>query len=65
MVNSNLKLFMLSYGVVGGVVGVLIDENLRRAKTTHLDSICKFCKAGIAVFSEIYLREPNVADHFI
>jgi hypothetical protein len=52
---------MLPYGVVG----ILTDEYLAMSKTTHLDSIYKFCKAGIAVFSEVYLREPNVADHFI
>jgi hypothetical protein len=31
-------------------------------ETTCLESMYKFCKAVIAVFSTIYLREPTVAD---
>jgi hypothetical protein len=48
---------MLAY-----VVADLIDEYLRMSETTCLDSMYKFCKAVIVVFSEVYLREPNVYD---
>jgi hypothetical protein len=49
---------MIAYGVDGDV----IDEYLRLSKTTCLDSMYKSCEAVIGVFSEVYLRLPNVAD---
>ena len=49
---------MLAYGVSGD----LIDEYLRMSETTCLDSMYKFCKAVIAVFGEVYLRQPTAAD---
>lgn len=49
---------MLAYGVSGD----LIDEYLRMSETTYLDAMYKFCKAVIAVFGEVYLRQSNVAD---
>jgi hypothetical protein len=49
---------MLAYGVAGE----LIDECLRMRESTCLESIYKFCKAVIAVFSTVYLREPTVED---
>jgi hypothetical protein len=44
------------------VVGDLLDEYLRMRETTCLDSMYKFCKAMIVVFSKVYLIEPNVDD---
>jgi hypothetical protein len=49
---------MLAYEVAGD----LIDEYLRISKTTCLESMYKFCKAVIAVFGTVYLREPTVED---
>jgi hypothetical protein len=49
---------MLAYGVAGD----LIDEYLRMSESTCLESMYKFCKAMIAVFGTIYLREPTVED---
>jgi hypothetical protein len=49
---------MLAYGVGGDPV----DEYLRMSETTCLESMYKFCKAVIAVFGTIYLREPIVED---
>jgi hypothetical protein len=49
---------MLAYGVVGE----LIDEYLRMSEATCLESMYKFCKAVIAIFGIVYLREPTVED---
>jgi hypothetical protein len=49
---------MLAYGVADD----LIDEYLRMSETTCLESIYKFCKAVVAVFGTVYLREPTVED---
>jgi hypothetical protein len=49
---------MLEYGVADD----LIDEYLRMSESTCLDSMYKFCKAVIAVFGTLYLREPTVED---
>jgi hypothetical protein len=49
---------MLAYGVPGD----LIDEYLRMSESTYLESMYKFCKAVIAVFGTVYLREPTVED---
>jgi hypothetical protein len=49
---------MLAYGVVGD----LVDEYLRMSETICLESMYKFCKAIIAVFGTIYLREPTIED---
>jgi hypothetical protein len=49
---------MLAYGVAGD----LIDEYLRMSESTCLESMYKFCKAVIAVFGTVYLREPTIED---
>jgi hypothetical protein len=49
---------MLAYGVAGD----LIDEYLRMSESTYLELMYKFCKAVIAVFDTVYLREPTVED---
>jgi hypothetical protein len=49
---------MLAYGVACD----LIDEYLRMSESTCLESMYKFCKAVIAVFGTVYLREPTVED---
>jgi hypothetical protein len=46
---------MLAYGVADD----LIDEYLRMSESTCLESMYKFCRAVIAVFGTIYLREPT------
>jgi hypothetical protein len=48
--------------LVYGVASDLIDEYLRMSESTCLDSMYKFCKAVIAVFGTLYLREPTVED---
>jgi hypothetical protein len=48
--------------LVYGVVGDLIDEYIRMSETTCLESMYKYCKAVIAVFGTVYLREPTVED---
>jgi hypothetical protein len=47
---------MLAYGVAGD----LIDEYFRMSESTCLESMYKFCRAVIAVFGIVYLREPTV-----
>ena len=42
-----------------GVSGDLIDEYVRIAETTALESLKKFVTAVIDVFFEEYLRKPN------
>ncbi|XP_073353645.1 uncharacterized protein [Aegilops tauschii subsp. strangulata] len=49
---------MLAYGVPGD----LIDQYVRMSESTCLDSMYKFCKAVIVVFSPGYLREPTAQD---
>jgi hypothetical protein len=49
---------MLAYGAASDLVG----EYLRMSDTTCLDSMYNFCKAVIAVFGTVYLREPTVED---
>jgi hypothetical protein len=49
---------MLSYGVVGD----LIDEYLQLSKSTFLESMYKFRRAVITLFSTVYLREPTIED---
>jgi hypothetical protein len=49
---------MLAYRVAGD----LIDEYLRMSESTCLKSMYKFCRAVIAVFGIVYLREPIVED---
>jgi hypothetical protein len=49
---------MLAYGVAGD----LIDKYLRMSESTCLESMYKFCRAVIAVFGTVYLREPTVED---
>jgi hypothetical protein len=48
--------------LASGVAGDLINEYLRMSETTCLETMYMFCKAVIAVFSEVYLREPTVDD---
>jgi hypothetical protein len=49
---------MLAYGVATD----LIDKYLRTSQSTYLQSMYKFCRAVIAVFVTIHLREPTVED---
>jgi hypothetical protein len=49
---------MLAYGVAGD----LIDEYMRMSESTCIEAMYKFCRAIIAVFGEVYLREPNLED---
>jgi hypothetical protein len=49
---------MVAYGVASD----LIDEYLRMSKSTRLESMYNFCRAVIALFDTIYLREPTVED---
>jgi hypothetical protein len=49
---------MLAYGVAGD----LIEEYLRMSESTCLESMYKFCRTVIEVFSTVYLREPTVED---
>ena len=53
-----LALRMLAYGVSGD----LIDEYVRIAEITALESLKKFATAVIDVFSKEYLRKPNNED---
>jgi hypothetical protein len=49
---------MLAYGVDGD----LVDEYMRMSESTCIDAMYNFCRAIIAVFGEMYLREPNLED---
>jgi hypothetical protein len=49
---------MLDYGVVGDFV----DEYMRMSESTCIEAIYNFCRAIIAVFDEVYLRELNLED---
>jgi hypothetical protein len=49
---------MLDYGVVGDFV----DEYMRMSESTCIEAIYNFCRAIIAVFGEVYLRELNLED---
>jgi hypothetical protein len=49
---------MLAYGVADD----LIDDYLRMSESTCIESMYKFCRAVIAVFCTVYLREPTVED---
>jgi hypothetical protein len=49
---------MLAYGVVGD----LVDEYMRMSESTCIEAMYNFCRAIIAVFGEVYLREPNLED---
>jgi hypothetical protein len=44
------------------VAGDLIDEYLQMSDSTCLESMYKFCRAVITVFSTVYLREPTIED---
>lgn len=49
---------MVSYGVPGD----LLDEYLRMSDITCLALMYKFYRAVIAMFGDLYLRDPIVAD---
>jgi hypothetical protein len=49
---------MLAYGVAAD----LMDEYLKLGETTVIESLKRFVKAVISVFSEEYLRSPNSQD---
>ncbi|XP_073363104.1 uncharacterized protein [Aegilops tauschii subsp. strangulata] len=51
-------IWMLAHGVPDD----LIDENVCMSESRCLESMYKFCKAVIVVFSPEYLGEPNAAD---
>ena len=46
---------MLAYGVAGD----MIDEYIRMGESTCLEAMYKFCQAVVAMFGEVYLREPT------
>jgi hypothetical protein len=45
-----------------GVVSDIFYEYMRMSETTCTDSMHKFRGTVIAVFGDVYLREPNIAD---
>jgi hypothetical protein len=47
-----------------GVSNDLVDEYMHMSESTYLDSMYKFCRAVIEVFSSVYLRptNPNMMD---
>jgi hypothetical protein len=45
-----------------GVPGDLIDDYIRMSKSTCHEAMYQFCEDIIVVFSEYYLREPNMDD---
>jgi hypothetical protein len=47
---------MLAYGVAGD----LVDENMGMSESTCIEAMYNFYRAIIAVFGEVYLREPNL-----
>jgi len=49
---------MLAYGVITN----FMDEYLKIGEATALESLKKFVKAVISIFSEEYLRSPNNQD---
>jgi hypothetical protein len=49
---------ILSYGVAGD----LVDEYMRMSESTCIEAMYIFCRAIIAVFDEVYMREPNLED---
>jgi hypothetical protein len=54
----SIAIRMLAYGLAGD----LIDEYFQMSESTCLESMYKFCRAVIAVFGIVYLREPTVED---
>jgi hypothetical protein len=40
----------------------LVDEYMRMSESTCIEAMYNFCRAIIAVFGEVYLREPNLKD---
>ncbi|KAF5472425.1 hypothetical protein F2P56_009145 [Juglans regia] len=52
------ELRMLAYGVTGD----FIDKYIRIGESTAMESLKKFCKTIITVFSDEYLRSPNAND---
>jgi hypothetical protein len=49
---------MIAYKVAGDLVG----EYMHMSGSTCLDSMYKFCQTAVEVFSDVYLREPNMGD---
>ncbi|XP_018810345.2 uncharacterized protein LOC108983230 [Juglans regia] len=49
---------MLAYGVTGD----FMDEYIRIGESTAMESLKKFCKIIVTVFSDEYLRSPNAND---
>jgi hypothetical protein len=49
---------MLAYGVAGD----LVDEYMCMSESACIEAMYNFCRAIIAVFGEVYLREPNLED---
>jgi hypothetical protein len=49
---------MLAYGVARD----LVDEHMHMSESTCIEVMYNVCQAVIAVFGEVYLREPNMED---
>ncbi|KAF5448017.1 hypothetical protein F2P56_033525 [Juglans regia] len=49
---------MLAYGVTGD----FMDEYIRIGESTAMESLKKFCKTIVTIFSDEYLRSPNAND---
>jgi predicted ATP-dependent Lon-type protease len=45
-----------------GVAAYLMDEYVKLGETTIVESLKRFVKAVISIFSEEYLRSPNSQD---
>ena len=60
--SSLQKITVVLKMLVYRVLSDLIDEYVRIAKTTALESLKKFVTAVIDVFSDEYLRKPNNED---
>ena len=49
---------MLAYGVAGD----LVDEYIRMSESGCLEAMYRFYRAVIAVYADVYLRQPNAQD---
>ena len=58
LVKITAALRMLAYGAAGDCN----DEYLQLSKSTSLESMDRFCNSIVAIYSQEYLRHPNMAD---